>query len=72
MVIGKPGSGCTTFLKTLANMREEYKAVEGDVWYNGRRPAEMKSLYPGEVAYAGKNSSLHRVMFHMSVIMPLY
>ncbi|XDG05995.1 hypothetical protein ABKA04_005610 [Annulohypoxylon sp. FPYF3050] len=55
MVIGKPGSGCTTFLKTLANMREEYKAVEGDVWYNGRRPAEMKSLYPGEVAYAGED-----------------
>ncbi|KAI0898949.1 ATP-binding cassette transporter [Annulohypoxylon nitens] len=55
MVIGKPGSGCTTFLKTLANMREEYKAVDGDVWYNGRRPAEMKSLYPGEVAYAGED-----------------
>ncbi|KAI8631803.1 ABC transporter [Xylariaceae sp. FL1651] len=36
LVIGKPGSGCTTFLKALANMREEYKSVTGWVTYAGR------------------------------------
>ncbi|KAI3332377.1 ABC transporter PeaB1 [Xylariaceae sp. AK1471] len=36
LVIGKPGSGCTTFLKTVANMRVEYKDVTGTVTYGGR------------------------------------
>ena len=27
LVIGKPGSGCTTFLKALSNMRGEYKGT---------------------------------------------
>ncbi|KAI1812305.1 ABC transporter [Poronia punctata] len=39
LVIGKPGSGCTTFLKALANMREEYKGIAGRVTYGGR-PAD--------------------------------
>ncbi|KAI2469635.1 ATP-binding cassette transporter [Annulohypoxylon bovei var. microspora] len=60
MVIGKPGSGCTTFLKILANMREEYEAVDGEVWYDGQEAAEMKLLYPGEVAYSSEDD----VHFH--------
>lgn len=36
LVIGKPGSGCTTFLKALADMRVEYKDVTGTVTYGGR------------------------------------
>ncbi|TGJ84785.1 hypothetical protein E0Z10_g3954 [Xylaria hypoxylon] len=36
LVIGKPGSGCTTFLKALSNMREEYKDISGRVTYGGR------------------------------------
>ncbi|KAI0003557.1 ABC transporter PeaB1 [Xylariaceae sp. FL0662B] len=35
-VIGKPGSGCTTFLKSLANMGDEYKSVRGLLTYGGR------------------------------------
>jgi ABC-type multidrug transport system ATPase subunit len=53
MVIGKPGSGCTTFLKTVANLREEYEAVTGEVCYNGLDAAEMKARRPGDVAFAG-------------------
>jgi len=41
LVIGKPGSGCTTFLKALANMREEYKGIDGRVTYGGR-PADNR------------------------------
>lgn len=33
LVVGRPGSGCTTFLKTLANKRAGYVSVEGDVRY---------------------------------------
>ncbi|KAI1385489.1 ABC transporter [Hypoxylon trugodes] len=36
LVIGKPGSGCTTFLKAISNMREEYKRVDGYITYGGR------------------------------------
>ncbi|KAI1264453.1 putative ABC multidrug transporter [Xylariaceae sp. FL1019] len=35
LVLGRPGSGCTTLLKVLANMRREYKSVTGDVRYGG-------------------------------------
>ncbi|KAI0844484.1 ATP-binding cassette transporter [Daldinia vernicosa] len=55
MVIGKPGSGCTTFLKTLVNLRDEYQAVDGEIWYNGRSATEMKSRHPAEMAYAGED-----------------
>lgn len=40
LVIGKPGSGCTTFLKALANMREEYKDTTGTFTYRGRPAAD--------------------------------
>ncbi|KAJ5650256.1 uncharacterized protein N7484_003979 [Penicillium longicatenatum] len=30
MVVGQPGSGCTNFLRALADMREEYFAIEGN------------------------------------------
>ncbi|KAI0023474.1 ABC transporter PeaB1 [Xylariomycetidae sp. FL0641] len=36
LVIGKPGSGCTTFLKALADMGDEYQHVAGKVTYGGR------------------------------------
>ncbi|KAI1825413.1 ABC transporter PeaB1 [Xylaria intraflava] len=36
LVIGKPGSGCTTFLKALADMRVEYRSMTGKVTYGGR------------------------------------
>ncbi|TIA87647.1 hypothetical protein E3P99_03058 [Wallemia hederae] len=49
LVLGKPGSGCTTFLKALANKREGYVSVDGDVDYGGLSPAEVKNKYRGEV-----------------------
>ena len=49
LVLGKPGSGCTTFLKALANKREGYEAVEGDVTYGGLSPEEVMKKYRGEV-----------------------
>lgn len=51
VVLGRPGSGCTTFLKTLANRRKEYYAVEGDVHYDSISPSELQSRYRGDVQY---------------------
>ncbi len=37
LVLGRPGSGCSTFLRVLANQRETYKAVSGYIsLYRGR------------------------------------
>jgi len=51
VVLGRPGSGCSTFLKTLANLREEYHAVHGDVHYDSISPEDMKNHFRGDVQY---------------------
>ena len=51
LVLGCPGAGCTTFLKTIANDRQEYFSVNGDVRYAGIDAAEMAKTYKGEVVY---------------------
>ncbi|KAL8688194.1 MAG: hypothetical protein Q9218_005832, partial [Villophora microphyllina] len=51
LVLGRPGSGCTTFLKALANKRSEYASVTGDVSYGGISASEQNKRYRGEVNY---------------------
>jgi ATP-binding cassette subfamily G (WHITE) protein 2 (SNQ2) len=51
LVLGCPGSGCTTFLKAIANKREEFAKVSGNVLYAGIDAAEMEKYYKGEVVY---------------------
>ena len=53
LVIGRPGSGCTTFLKTLSNMRGEYQETLGDVTYGGRSAEDMANGSMGEIAFCG-------------------
>jgi ATP-binding cassette subfamily G (WHITE) protein 2 (SNQ2) len=58
LVLGKPGSGCSTFLKTIANQRDEYASVSGDVHYGGISAEEQAKHYRGEVAY-NEEDDLH-------------
>ena len=51
LVLGKPGSGCSTFLKVLANQRYGYESVDGDVTYGGTDAKTMGKHYRGEVVY---------------------
>lgn len=51
LVLGTPGSGCTTFLKTIANEREGFYHVGGDVNYAGIDAQEMAKSYKGELVY---------------------
>ncbi|KAF8069197.1 pleiotropic drug resistance ABC transporter [Lyophyllum atratum] len=51
LVLGRPGSGCTTFLKTVANQREEYHAIEGEVHYDSFTPEDIAKYYRGDVQY---------------------
>lgn len=57
VVLGRPGSGCTTLLKTLANSREEYHAVEGDVFYDSISPEDLKSQCRGDVQYCSEEDT---------------
>lgn len=51
LVLGRPGSGCSTFLKVIANERGPYAEVTGDVHYGGISAAEQAKHYRGEVNY---------------------
>ena len=51
LVLGCPGSGCSTFLKTIADERDGYLNVSGEVLYAGIDANEMLKHYKGEVVY---------------------
>lgn len=52
LVLGSPGSGCSTFLKTLTNQRAEYHLVEGEVHYDSFSPEYVSKHYRGDVVYS--------------------
>ncbi|KAI0265431.1 ABC-2 type transporter-domain-containing protein [Gloeopeniophorella convolvens] len=51
LVLGSPGSGCSTLLKTLTNQRAEYHLVEGEVHYDSFTPEAIAHRYRGDVIY---------------------
>ncbi|KAJ9315157.1 hypothetical protein DTO271D3_4610 [Paecilomyces variotii] len=51
LVLGRPGSGCTTFLKMIGNQRAGYESIEGDVYYGGTDSVTMAKKYRSEVLY---------------------
>ena len=55
MVVGKPGAGCSTFLKILANLRGQFKEITGQVSYGGRAPGEMMKSDSECLAYCGED-----------------
>ncbi|RYP13336.1 hypothetical protein DL765_006926 [Monosporascus sp. GIB2] len=55
LVLGRPGAGCSTFLKAVSNNRESFAAVEGNVSYGGIPAEKQKKLYRGEVNYNGED-----------------
>ncbi|KAG0094059.1 hypothetical protein BGZ92_009267 [Podila epicladia] len=51
LVLGRPGSGCSTLLRVLANDRKNYKKVLGEVSFNNLSAATVTKHYKGEVLY---------------------
>ncbi|KAF8758293.1 ABC transporter [Rhizoctonia solani] len=51
LVLGRPGSGCSSFLKTIANQRGSFLSVDGDVQYAGIGASEFEKRYAGQAAY---------------------
>ncbi|KAJ3509488.1 hypothetical protein NM208_g15661 [Fusarium decemcellulare] len=58
LVLGKPGSGCTTFLKTIANQRYGYTGVEGEVLYGPWTNKEFDQ-YRAEAVYNAEDDIHH-------------
>lgn len=56
LVLGRPGSGCSSFLKTIANKRESFKDVHGDVFY-GNMSAKVAQKYRGCILYNSEGLS---------------
>ncbi|KAF2020985.1 ABC drug exporter AtrF [Aaosphaeria arxii CBS 175.79] len=51
LVLGRPGAGCSTFLKILGNQRFGFEEISGDVTYGGTDAHEMAKRYRSEVLY---------------------
>ncbi|KAF4980544.1 hypothetical protein FZEAL_3479 [Fusarium zealandicum] len=51
LVLGRPGSGCSTFLKAFCNQRAGFEGVTGDVSYGGTDAATMAKMFRGEIIY---------------------
>jgi ATP-binding cassette subfamily G (WHITE) protein 2 (SNQ2) len=51
LVLGRPGAGCSTFLKMIGNQRFGFEEIIGDVTYGGTNAKEMNKKYRSEVLY---------------------
>ncbi|CAO3634568.1 unnamed protein product [Mucor fragilis] len=58
LVLGRPGAGCTSLLRVLANMRASYTNIEGSVHYGGIEAQEFSKHFRGEVCY-NEEEDLH-------------
>lgn len=61
LVLGQPGSGCTTFLKSIANQRYGYTGVSGDVLY-GPFTADEFNQYRSEAVYNQEDDIHHATL----------
>ncbi|EDK47411.1 protein SNQ2 [Lodderomyces elongisporus NRRL YB-4239] len=52
LVLGRPGAGCTTFLKSISGTDHDlYKGVEGDIRYDGLSQKEMIKHFKNDLVY---------------------
>ncbi|KAG7195696.1 Multidrug resistance protein [Scheffersomyces spartinae] len=55
VVLGRPGSGCTTLLKTLASHTYGFEvAPESHITYDGISPQDINTIYRGDVIYSAE------------------
>ncbi|KAJ9504204.1 ATP-binding cassette transporter snq2 [Exophiala xenobiotica] len=59
LVLGRPGSGCTTFLKVIANQRYGYTGIDGEVLYGPFDSSTFAKMYRGEAVYNQEDDVHH-------------
>lgn len=58
VVLGRPGAGCTTFLKTIACHTDGFNVADGSIIsYDGITPEEIKQNLRGEVVYCAETET---------------
>ncbi|ODV97096.1 hypothetical protein PACTADRAFT_48852 [Pachysolen tannophilus NRRL Y-2460] len=51
LVLGRPGAGCSSFLKVVAGENEQFVKVNGDITYNNISQPEMMKNFKKDVIY---------------------
>ncbi|KAL3494972.1 ABC-2 type transporter-domain-containing protein [Aspergillus germanicus] len=70
LVLGRPGSGCSTFLKTICGQIGDLTLEPGsDIQYQGVRVEEMSKYFRGDVVY---NQELDTHFAHLTVAQTLF
>ena len=64
LVLGRPGSGCTTLLKALAGFTKGYHRWDGRVRYNGVDVSIVSERLRGDVAYNPEGDSQSKLIKH--------
>jgi len=59
LVLGRPGSGCTSFLKVISNQRYGYTGIDGEVLYGPFNSKTFAKLYRGEAVYNQEDDVHH-------------
>lgn len=59
LVLGRPGSGCTTFLRTITNQRIGYTGIDGNVMYGPYDAKTFAKRYRGEAVYNQEDDVHH-------------
>jgi len=54
LVLGRPGAGCSTFLKSVAGEHDQFISVEGEIHYDNIPQSEMMKKYKSDVIYNGE------------------
>jgi ATP-binding cassette subfamily G (WHITE) protein 2 (SNQ2) len=57
LVLGRPGSGCTTFLKVISNQRFGFTGFDGDVKYGPFTAEEFAKRYRGEAVFNAEDEA---------------
>ncbi|KAI9011791.1 ABC-2 type transporter-domain-containing protein [Hyaloraphidium curvatum] len=55
LVLGKPGSGCSTFLRALAGQHKFFKSVTGEIKIAGVELKDFLHKYKGQLSYSGED-----------------
>ncbi|KAI9363806.1 ABC-2 type transporter-domain-containing protein [Pilaira anomala] len=54
LLLGRPGSGCTTLLKIISNMRSSFTDVKGSVSYGGFDYKDFDRKFHGQTCYSSE------------------
>jgi ATP-binding cassette subfamily G (WHITE) protein 2 (SNQ2) len=54
LVLGRPGAGCTTFMKAMTNIKQGYAGIDGDIKYGAMDSTEAER-YPGQIIFVAED-----------------